>query len=315
MLPDELNSLFSTAPAEGAPAQPLERRKLQLAPRKASGADSSAPTSPNPSSSASRSNIFGAAQPVDTAAREQALLEAKAEKERADAEARAAAKKAQSEADAAAAAEAKKTATPASNPFGGAKPVDVSSREKEVEAKRAAAEKEGQLNNKMKDAKIAEDASANPKREWRRPAGPHAGLTDQQAQAPQSQLARSSSSGKNTPTLSSTSTTNGTVGSGSKSSEAQAAPRQIAKNSGVRKEGFSYSNIAGSGISSAKPVSEKTDNADVKREESKDAEKKSANPGKEWKKPEKPHAGLSDQQAQAPQSGLSGDDGAQTTAA
>lgn len=246
----------------------------------------------------SRSNIFGAAQPVDTAAREQALLDAKAEKEKAEAEARAAQKKADAEA-----AEAKKASSsgPSSNPFGAAKPVDVSSREKEVEAK-LASEREG-LNNKMKDAKIAEEGSANPKREWRRPAGPHAGLTDQQAQAPQSQLTRSGSSGNPN-----SSSTNGTA------APAKAEPRQIAKNLGVRKEGFSYSNIAGGGLSSSKPVSEKVDNNDTKKEESKKAEEKSANPGKEWKKPEGPHAGLSDQQAQAPQSQLSGNDGAQTTA-
>lgn len=260
-----------------------------MAPRSASGTggDASDAKSPDSAAAPSRSSIFGAAQPVDTAAREQALLDAKAEKERTEAAAR------KAEAEAAAAKSA------GSNPFGAAKPVDVTNREKEVEAK-LAADKEA-LNSKMKDAKIAEEASANPKREWRRPAGPNAGLTDQQAQAPQSQLARSSSAEK-------TSTTNGA------STAAAAPPRQIAKNLGIRKEGFSYSNIAGG--AGAKPAaSEKVNNDGVKKEESKEAEAKSANPGKEWKKPEGPHDGLSNEQAQAPQSSLSGNDGAQTTAA
>lgn len=186
--------------------------------------------------------------------------------------------------------------------------MDVSSREKEVEAK-LASEKDA-LSSKMKDTKIAEDSSANPKREWRRPAGPHAGLTDQQPQAPQSQLARSTSGSG--PAAAAAASTNG------KSPEpaaAASAPKQIAKNLGIRKEGFSYSNIAGGGLSSQKPASEKIDNNDEKAPESKEAEQKSANPGKAWKKPEDPHAGLSNEQAQAPQSTLSGNDGAQTTAA
>lgn len=92
----------------------------------------------------------------------------------------------------------------------------------------------------MGDAKIAEEKSANPKKEWRRPAGPHAGLTGAQASAPQSQVAKKTGS----------STTQGDatkVGAPTPAAAAPKAPRQIEKNAGVRKEGFSYSNIAKGG--------------------------------------------------------------------
>lgn len=92
----------------------------------------------------------------------------------------------------------------------------------------------------MSEAKIAEEKSANPKREWRRPSGPNAGLTDAQASAPQSQVAKQGGG---------SSTTQGNATKpGAPTSN---APRQIQKNAGLRKEGFSYSNIARG--SSSKP--------------------------------------------------------------
>jgi translation initiation factor 4B len=181
----------SSSGAAAAPAAPLERKKLQLAAR--SSTTSSEVASPPASASSTTSNKpnpFGAAAPVDTAAREQALLDARIEKERAQAEER----RQKAEADAAAAALSKK---PAASPFGAAKPVDVTQREKEVEEKLRKEKEEGisSTTKAMGDAKIAEEKSANPKKEWRRPAGPHAGLTGAQASAPQSQVAKKTGRG------------------------------------------------------------------------------------------------------------------------
>lgn len=219
----------SSSGVTAAPAAPVERKKLQLAARSAAVSnDATSPPASVSSTASSKPNPFGAAAPVDTAAREQALLDARIEKERAQAEER----RQKAEADAAA-AQAKKSAP---SPFGAAKPVDVSQREREVEEK-LRKEKEDLANatKGMSEAKIAEEKSANPKKEWRRPSGPHAGLTNAQASAPQSQVAKKGGS----------STTQGDatkVGA-----PAPKAPRQIEKNAGVRKEGFSYSNIARGG--------------------------------------------------------------------
>lgn len=112
----------------------------------------------------------------------------------------------------------------------------MSQRGKEVEEKlRKEKEEVSSTTKSMGEAKIVEEKSANPKKEWRRPSGPNAGLTNSQASAPQSQIAKKTGS----------STTQGDatkVGA-----PAPKASRQIEKNAGVRKEGFSYSNVAKGG--------------------------------------------------------------------
>lgn len=219
--------------AAAAPAAPVERKKLQLAARSAttSSNDATSPPASASSTASSKPNPFGAAAPVDTAAREQALLDARIEKERAQAEER----RKKQEADAAA-AQAKKSAP---SPFGAAKPVDVTQREKEVEEKlRKEKEDIANATKSMGDAKIAEEKSANPKKEWRRPSGPNAGLTNAQASAPQSQVAKKATG---------SSTTQGDATKIGTPTAAPSAPRQIQKNAGIRKEGFSYSNIARAG--------------------------------------------------------------------
>jgi len=192
------------------PAAPFERKRLQLAPRSASS--TSVTSEASPATPSSRANVFGAATPVDTAAREQALLDARIEKERAQAEER----RAKAEADAQAKKDADEAAAAAAGP-GEEKPESKSDKE---------------LNWRMRDAKIAEKKSANPGREWKRPAGPHAGLTDQQPTAPSSGIANAAEQREK-------------AGSPTSSASSGTAPRQIAKNQGIRKEGFSYSNIAG----------------------------------------------------------------------
>lgn len=223
-------ALSDSSSGAAAPAPPAERKKLQLAARSTAGTnDVTSPPASASSTASNKPNPFGAAAPVDTAAREQALLDARIEKERAQAEER----RQKAEADSAA-AQAKKSAP---SPFGSAKPVDVSQREKEVEEKlRKEKEELANVTKGVSEAKIAEDKSANPKKEWRRPSGPHAGLTNAQASAPQSNVSKKSS-GSST-----------TQGDATKpGAPAPRAPRQIEKNSGVRKEGFSYSNIARGG--------------------------------------------------------------------
>lgn len=228
----------SSSGAAAAPAAPVERKKLQLAARSttASSSDATSPPASASSTPSNKPNPFGAAAPVDTAAREQALLDARIEKERAQAEER----RQKAEADAAA-AQAKKSAP---SPFGAAKPVDVSQREKEVEEKLRKDKEDAAagVTKAMSEAKIAEEKSANPKREWRRPSGPHAGLTNAQASAPQSQVSKGAQTGSST-----------THGNATKQG-VTTAPRQIQKNAGIRKEGFSYSNIAKG--SSNKPPSQ-----------------------------------------------------------
>lgn len=223
-------ALSDSSSGVAAPAAPAERKKLQLAARSTSATnDATSPPATAASTASNKPNPFGAAAPVDTAAREQALLDARIEKERAQAEER----RQKAEADAAA-AQAKKSAP---SPFGAAKPVDVSQREKEVEEKlRKEKEELAKVTKGVSEAKIAEEKSANPKKEWRRPSGPHAGLTNAQASAPQSNVSKKGS-GSST-----------TQGDATKpGAPAPRAPRQIEKNSGVRKEGFSYSNIARGG--------------------------------------------------------------------
>ena len=72
---DEPSNWRSARPAPAAQsdapaAQPGQRRKLQLAPRGS--------TQPSGSEASTKSSIFGGAKPVDTATREQSLLERKA---------------------------------------------------------------------------------------------------------------------------------------------------------------------------------------------------------------------------------------------
>lgn len=252
-------ALSDSSSGAAAPAPPAERKKLQLAARSttASSSDATSPPATASSTSSNKPNPFGAAAPVDTAAREQALLDARIEKERAQAEER----RQKAEADAAAAA-AKKSAP---SPFGAAKPVDVSQREKEVEEKlRKDKEALAAATKAMSESKIAEEKSANPKKEWRRPSAPHAGLTNAQAPAPQSQVAKhggGSSTTHGNATKAGTTTKAGTP----PASAAPPAPRQIQKNAGIRKEGFSYSNIAkgGAGAAANKPPTQPPASKDI----------------------------------------------------
>lgn len=115
----------------------------------------------------------------------------------------------------------------------------MSAREKEVEEKLRKEKDDVSATTKaMSEAKIAEEKSANPKKEWKRPQHPNAGLTNAQASAPQSAVTKQNSSSTGSSTTQGDATKPG----------APNQPRQILKNAGIRKEGFSYSNIArGSG--------------------------------------------------------------------
>ena len=52
----------------------------------------------------------------------------------------------------------------------------------------------------MSADKIAEEKSANPGKDWHHPSGPHDGLTDSMANAPQSGLGKSSTQGTSSST-------------------------------------------------------------------------------------------------------------------
>lgn len=137
-----------TAESDGTP-QP-QRQRLQLAPRTplAPSSSTSTPTSTSTStstpSSSTRPSPFGAAKPVDQAERE-AAIEAKHAADRLATQARLALEKEKREAAPASAAAAAavvaeaETATASvkkgPSPFGEAKPVDVTQKEKEVEEK------------------------------------------------------------------------------------------------------------------------------------------------------------------------------------
>jgi len=234
----------SSSPAAAAPAAPVERKRLQLSARTVSS--TSAPATDVTSPQGNKPSPFGSAVPVDTTAREAAIAE-RAAKEKADAE--------EAKKNAAAAASENSATSPpakkASNPFGSAKPVDISSREKEVEAKLAKDKEE--LEKKMKEAKIVEEKSATPQREWRRPSGPNAGLTGSTPNAPQSEIAKASTA----PEV---------------SSPPAAAPKQILK-PGLRKEGFSYSNVAGTTSKSPAPTpAAETSSTDAKQTNGREAE-------------------------------------------
>jgi len=212
----------SAGPASG-PAPPVERKKLQLSARTASSTSPGPDASASPSTPSSKPNPFGGAAPVNTAQREEAVLEARRAKEKQEAEER---KKAKEDAAAAAA-----TAASASNGDDKAASDEKSEPAAQKSWRReqpAASDNSNsnntdeQLSSKMSSAKIAESKSATPGKAWRRPAGPHSGLTDQIPNAPQSQVAKTAATEEKQP----------------------AQPRQFAQNQGLRKEGFSYSNIA-----------------------------------------------------------------------
>lgn len=99
------------ASASATPSPPPQRRQLKLAPRSASGAaaDSSSATSTPPASAGSKASPFGAARPIDTAAKEaeaEERLKQRQEAERAEREAKAKAAAEQREKDKAEAASA-----------------------------------------------------------------------------------------------------------------------------------------------------------------------------------------------------------------
>ena len=175
--------------------------------------------------SSSKPSPFGAATPVDTVSREAAKQE-RLEKERASAT-----EKSRTDPTPSLTSGAESSSSSprkASNPFGDAKPVDISAREKEVEEKLMRDRED--MERKMADAKIAEEKSASPKKEWRRPAGPNAGFTDSPANAPQSEVSKPTSPREATERM-----------------KSPTSPKPINKNQGLRKEGFSYSNVAGKG--------------------------------------------------------------------
>jgi hypothetical protein len=218
-----LLTLFCVSPASSSetPSPQLTRRKLELAPRSstASTASDSSSVPPTPST---KPNPFGAAAPVDVAARERAI-EAKLQAERTAREEKLKAERAERER---AREEAIKKRSAAANPFGNAKPVDVAAREKEVEEKLAKEREE--LAKKLAEGPPSKLAAAP-----QRLTPPH--------------LAASSATGAQQDDDATTET----------ATTASAAAKRNPSQS-LRKEGFSYSSIARDVVASPSSASSST---------------------------------------------------------
>lgn len=239
-----------------SPSAPPQRRKLELSARSVSSASPGATEATSPSSTSSKPNPFGGAAPVNTQDREKEI-EARMAKEKEEAAEKAAAKRA---ADAAEAAERKKS----SNPFGSAQPIDTSSREKEVEAK-IAQEKE-ELAKKMQEAKLAPTSTSTPSttasdekgtKEDARPSGNGKSwrIPNTNHSSSANNFANSQAKANNTTSRSPSSSTSQSSNQNQQQQQTQAAAaakeqKTFNKNQGIRKEGFSFANIArGSGAS------------------------------------------------------------------